>query len=252
MFAITKLVCFVILFINFLATNGNALMYLDPNDKTVWFKRILNDSIPLQTGERVVMEGKGVIAPWVVVLIHLNYEDVREQIRESVGKSFGIEEAQERSIMAEDFKPVDLNVPENPLFGEGFGGFQELVPGVKSVREYTIVSKEFNRIDKIDGYSISRWRLGDGREILGKPWTIIVVERADYSREWARDHTGIPWPFKISSTVQLVTETEVGLIDDLIKHHAGTSAKYFVPYPGYKRGAVLDLMKSIVEEASKK
>jgi hypothetical protein len=68
----------------------------------------------------------------------------------------------------DEFKAIDMNVPEDPLFGHGFGGFRHLIPNMKSTREYTIVSKQYNRIDKVDGYSVSRWRLADGREILGK------------------------------------------------------------------------------------
>ena len=252
MFAIARIACFSILLMSLAVNYANALMYLDPADKSVWFKRILNDSIPFRTGERIVMERKGVISPWVVALVHLSYEDVREQMEESVRKNFGVAEAHELSTKAEDFKAVDLNVPEDPLFGGGFSGFRELAPEMRATREYTIVSNEFNRIDKIKGYSVSKWRLGDGREILGQPWTIIVVERADVSREWARDHTGMPWPFKISGTTRLVTETEISLIDYLVKQRKGAAVEYFVPYPAYKTGGVLELMKSILDQASAK
>ena len=173
-------------------------------------------------------------------------------MEESVRKNFGVAEAHELSTKAEDFKAVDLNVPEDPLFGGGFSGFRELAPGMRATREYTIVSNGFNRIDKIEGYSVSKWRLGDGREILGQPWTIIVVERADVSREWARDHTGMPWPFKISGTTRLVTETEISLIVYLVKQRKGAAIEYFAPYPAYKTGGVLELMKSILDPASAK
>lgn len=250
MCAIARIALLAVLFLNIALSNGNALMYLDPNDKSVRFKRVLNDSIPLHTGERVVLEQKDLVSPWVVALIRLNYEDVREQIEESVRKKFGVEKAQEKFTVAGDFKAVDLNIPEDPLFGEGFGGFYQLVPGIKSTREYIIASKEFNRIDKVDGYSISRWRLGDGRDILGQSWTILIVERADFSREWARDHTGIPWPFKTSGTTRLVTETEIQLIDSLMGQHKQPIIEYFVPYPAYKTGEMLELMKSIIGKAN--
>ena len=78
MFAIARTACFSILLMSLAVNNANALMYLDPTDKSVWFKRILNDSIPFRTGERIVMERTGVISPWVVAIVHLSYEDVRE------------------------------------------------------------------------------------------------------------------------------------------------------------------------------
>ena len=162
----------------------------------------------------------------------------------------GIEEARETSTKAEELKTIDLNIPEDPLFGPGFSGFRLLTSGMKSTHEYTIVSKEFNHIAKVDRYSISRWRLGDGREILGEPWTILVVERADFSREWARDHTGIPWPFKISGMTRLGTETEVRLIEKVSRQQEEVIIEYFVPYPTYMSGEVLELMKSIMAKVS--
>lgn len=251
MFAIAIGVFLSLLMMDGTSTAG-PLLYLDPNDKSVTFQRILNDSIPIHTGERVVLERKDVVSPWVVALIRVDYEHAREEIEAAVRAQFGIEETRERLIKQEEFKAIDLNVPEDPLFGEGFSGFYQLIPGMRSGREYAIVSKEFNRIDKIDGYSISRWRIGDGKDFLRRPWTIVVVERVDFSREWARDHTGIPWPFKISGTNRLVTETEIRLIDDLVKRHEGASVEYFVPYPAYKSNAVLELMKHIVEAATSK
>jgi hypothetical protein len=249
---IIRIGCFAVLFLSLFVNNAIALTYLDPNDKdkSIWFKRILNDSIPFHTGERVVIERKGVVSPWVVALIHLNYEEVRRQIEESVQGNFGIEDARETLTKAEEFKTIDLNIPEDPLFGPGFSGFRQLAPGMKSTREYTIVSKEFNHVPKVDGYSISRWRLGDGREILGQPWTIVVVERADFSREWARDHTGIIWPFKSSGMTRLVTETEIRLIEKLSGQQQ-VIIEYSVPYPAYKTGEVLELMKSIMGKVSR-
>jgi hypothetical protein len=211
---------------------------------------MFNDSIPFHTGERVVIIEKGVVSPWVVALIHLNYEGVRRQIEESVQRNFGIEEARETVTTAEEFKTIDLNIPRDPLFGKGLSGFRQLAPDMKSTREYTIVSKEFNHVRKVDGYSITRWRLGDAREILGQPWTILIVQRSDFSREWARDHTGILWPFKISGLTHLVTETEIRLVDNLEGQHKGLIVDYFVPYPAYMPGEVLELMKAIKEKAS--
>lgn len=252
MFSLARRVCLVMLCVGIGADNGHALTYLDANDNAAWFKRIYNDSIPFIKGERIVVERKGVVSPWVVALIRLSYEDARREIEQSVQTTFGIEEARETCSKAEEFKGIDPNVPEDPLFGEGFAGFRQLVHDMRTTCEYIIVSKEFNHAPKVGGYSVSKWRLGDGREILGQPWSILVVERTDFSREWARDHTGIPWPFKISGITRLVTETEISLIDDLIKQRKGASIEYFIPYPAYKTGAVFELMKAILEKANAK
>jgi len=249
-----RVACIVALCLSLIVSNGMALTYLDPNekDKSIWFKRLLNDSIPFYTGERVVIERKGVVSPWVVALIRLDYEVVRKQIEELVQSNFGIEDARETLTKSDEFKTIDLNLAEDPLFGPGFSGFRRLVPDMKKSREYTIVSKEYNHIDKVDGYSISRWRLGDGREVFNRPCTILVVERADFSREWARDHTGVLWPFKTSGTTRLVTETEIQLIEKIDGKQEKMSIEYFVPYPAYKTEVMLELMKSIVGKATAK
>jgi hypothetical protein len=232
-----------------MADAAPALTYLEPNDKAGWFKRTMNDSIPFRTGERVVIERKGVVSPWVVAVVHLNYEEVRKHIEQSLGHVFGIAETRETVTTPEDFHKIDPNVPEDPLFGVGFGGFHELVPDMKATRECDIVSKPFNRVPKVRGHSISKWRVVDGKEMLNQAWTIIVVERRDFSREWARDHTGMPWPFKIAGETRVVTETEIHQIENLAAQYDGLIVDYFVPYPAYKTGEVLQLMKAIIADS---
>ncbi|MDH4368989.1 MAG: hypothetical protein OEV99_04025 [Nitrospira sp.] len=242
--------CLVVLLLLLSVNSGNALTYLDTKDKdhSKWFRNMVNDSIPFYAGERVVIVTKGVVSLWVVALLRLDYEVARTYLEEAVQKDFGVEEVHEAITNADEFKAIDMNIPKDPLFGRGFGGFRHLVPSMKSTREYAIVSKQYNRIDKVDGHSVSRWRVADGREILGKPWTIVVVERADFSREWARDHMGLLWPFKTSGSSRLVTETEISLIENSLgqRHEL---IDYFVPYPAYETGAVLELMNAILEKA---
>lgn len=253
MLPITRIPYFVVLILLLSASSANALTYLDTTDKdnSKWFRNTVNDSIPFLAGERVVIVMKGVVSPWVVALIRLDYEVVQKQIEESVRKDFGVEEVHEVITKAEEFRAIDMNVPENPLFGRGFGGFRHLVPSMKNTRESMIVSKPYNRIDKVDGYSVSRWRVADGRDILGKPWTLLVVERTDYSREWARDHMGLLWPFKTSGSSRLVTETEINVIETSLgqRHEL---IEYFVPSPSYLTDGVLNLMKAILEKANAK
>jgi len=242
-----KIASLVFLAIWLTASKAIALQYMDPRDKDINFKGLLNDSIPLMMGERVVLERKGLVARWVVAIVNQSYEEVRQQIADSVSADFGI--AQEKSITVDDFNNVDPNMPTNPLFGEGFSGFRQLVTNMKLAREHEIISKDFNHSAKVDGQSVSRWRIGDGTDIFGRPSSIIVVERADYSREWARDHMGLPWPFKMSGTNWLVTETEINTIERLKTKSKALKVQYFIPYPAYKTGAVLELMNAMIREA---
>lgn len=251
--AITGLSVFLLFLVSGNVNGAGALLYLDPKDKSSFeFKSILHDSIPLLANERVVLESKDVVARWVVALVRVPYEQVWKQIEQSVRERSGIEAARERSVKIEDFSRVNPHVPEDPLFGDGFSGFHQVVSDLKIGREYKIVSKQYNRIAKVDGYSVSTWRIGNGRDLFGEPCSVIVVQRADYSSEWARDHTGIPWPFKTSGTTPLVTETEITLIERLKKENKGVSIQYFVPYPAYMTDSVLKLMNSIHHAATKR
>lgn len=244
---ITK--CSVIIFFlaSLVITETYALQYLDPKDKSVNVKGVLNDSIPILTGERIVLERKSLLARWVVTVVNLNYDEAKAQIEELVRDSFGIEQAQERALQIDSAKYVDPNDPKEPLLGDGFSGFHQLSPGMTTAHEYQIISKQYNRLPEVEGYSITKWRIGNGQEIFGRAGAIIVVQRADYSREWARDHTGIPWPFKISGTNRLVTETEIDLIERLKLKNRRVTVQHLVPYPGYNTDSVLEFMNSIVQ-----
>lgn len=247
MFTMRKFSVLIFFLVGIVVTEAYALQYLDPKEKSVNFKGILNDSIPILTGERVVLERTSLIATWVVTVVNLNYDEAKVQIEELVRDSIGIEQARERIVQINSVKHVDPHDPEEPLLGDGFSGFHQLLPSMTNAHEYQIISKEYNRLPEVDGYSIAKWRIGDGKEIFGRAGAIIVVQRADYSREWARDHTGIPWPFKISGTNRLVTETEIDLIDRLKLKNKAVAIQHFVPYPAYKTGSVLELMNSIVQ-----
>lgn len=130
MLPITRILYLVVLILLLSVNSGNALTYLDTKDKdhSKWFRNTVNDSIPFLAGERVVIVMKGVVSPWVVALIRLDYEVVQKQIEESVRKDFGVEEVHEVITKADEFTAIDMNEPEDPLFGRGLGGFRHLVP----------------------------------------------------------------------------------------------------------------------------
>lgn len=230
-----------------MATAGE-LEYINPQNNSFDFMGTVGDSIPLLAGERVVLESENLIAKWVVGVVPLNYEDVKIQIEKAVQGKFGVKETREISVPLESFKVINPNEPESPLFGEGFSGFHQLIPTMKKTREYVIVSRKYNQFSKVNGHSTSYWRIGDGEAIFGRQCSIIVVRRVDYSREWARGHTGIPWwPLKNSSERWLVTETEIGLLNRLKAKHKAARVQFYVPYPGFKFDLVSNLMGRIVE-----
>lgn len=231
--------------------DANALEYLDPRDRPFDFKGMLNDSIPIESGERVVMERAHVPAKWVVVVLSLPYERARKRVQDLVREAFGIHEMHEISVKTGNFRAIDLHEPQEPLFGEGFSGFHAVVSGIKEAREFRIETDEYNRSTKHKGYSVSYWRIGDGEKLFGRPCALLVITRVDHSQEWARDHTGLPWPFKVSGDEWLVTDSEIALVERLKTGDKSINLQYFVPYPANKTNSVFQLMSDITEATRK-
>jgi|CXWL01.1.fsa_nt_gi hypothetical protein len=244
-----KLAWFLTVMSMLLAVDARALTYMDPNDGAFAFRSLLNDSIPLLKRERVVIETKGLVAYWVVALSNLNYAEMKQELEDSIGRDYGIEEAKELDVPLKGQNPIDLNNPNDPLFGMGFLGFIQSGVEMNDGREYQIVSRKYNVLADVEGYSVSKWRIGDGSRIFGRGCSLIVMQRTDFSREWARGHMGLPWPFKTSGATGLVTETEITRVDRIVASRTDKGVRYFVPYPGYKFDNLLNLMKLIIDES---
>jgi hypothetical protein len=81
--------------------------------------------------------------------------------------------------------------------------------------------------------------------LFGKPFSILVVSRTDYSREWAWMHPSIPLPFTLMGYTKLVTSREVDVLNTVREKLRQPEVEYFIPYPGYITDGVLTVMMAI-------
>lgn len=212
----------------------------------------LDDSIPSDVGERIVMyftsPRGGLEAHWVVVLVNLPYERVRQETRDLIEKTFGIESEQEIAVKFQPGKKVDPNTPKDPLYGDGFSDFYAIGVGISEGREYRIHSKQYNE-SWVNDYSKSEWRIIDGSRLFHKDCALIAVTRIDHSRVWAWGHPGIPLFFRRTVDTKLVTDKEIALIEKLLTSLAQPQPRYFLPNTGYKTDGVIKMMREIWEAA---
>jgi hypothetical protein len=206
----------------------------------------LQDSIPQKARERVVIAYPKLQACSVVALFNSPYEATRRQLHEEVQKAFGVESQNEIIRKISTGSSFNPHVPSAPLFGDAFNDFHALGIADIESHEYRIETKPYNtEVRWWESSSISQWRLIDGMPLFGKPVSILVVSRIDYSREWARMHPGIPLPFTIMVQTELVTNREVTVLDTVREKLRQPEVEYFIPYPGYITDGVLTVMMAI-------
>jgi hypothetical protein len=210
----------------------------------------LQDSITGKARERVVIAYPKLRAHWVVALFNSPYEPTRRQLHEEVQKAFGVE-SQDEIIKKIDTGPsFSPHAPYEPLFGDAFNDFHELGIADVESHEYRIETKEYNaNVRWWKSSSTSHWRLIDGMPLFGKPVSILVLSRTDYSREWVVMHPGIPLPFTQMVHTELVTNREVDVVETVREKLRQPDAQYFIPYPGYITDSVLTVMMAIRDTA---
>jgi hypothetical protein len=212
----------------------------DPKTDEGKYKReVLGDSIPLENGENILLTQHHLAASSVVIVIKIAYEQMLPQLRSFVGKRLGI--ASEGEVIPEGHTARSSTETKEfiwapwPVFGEDFAKLRALGMTFEQPREYEITSKRYNQIEKLSGYSVIGIRIIDGKPLFGKECVLIVLRRSDHSKEWAYMWHGIiPMPFKIAADHDLVTDTEIGLIESFLTAIKGPKARYFSPSPVYR------------------
>jgi hypothetical protein len=176
----------------------------------------------------------------VLALARGPYKAWQGALRQALSQKFGIASEGEVVAQARGQAAAEETLrqyPYGPLLGEGFVGFQALGIRAQQPAEYRIHSARYNQVEAISGYSELEVRLADGRKLFGKDCTAIVLRRTDHSREWYRHfQLGIPLPFKHDVSEDLVTNTEIDLIDGLVRSLGTAQVEYLVPDPS-GRGA---------------
>lgn len=234
-----RIILATLIIVSFLTMNAAALVYLDPKADEKEAKKHLASSLVRHTGERVLMyEGREMNLPAISVLALARgpYKEWSNALRKVLSQRFGIvSEGEAVARSARDPASADQMLhqyPDGPLLGEGFVGFQALGVRVEQPEEYRIHTARYNQIEAISGYSELEVRLTDGRKLFGKDSTVIVLRRTDHSREWYRHfQLGIPLPFKHDVAEDLVTSTEIDIVDSVKHEQRDGRVEYFVPYP---------------------
>lgn len=190
----------------------------------------------------------------VVVLVNAPYEKVLGEFRDVVAQRIGIvaeAEVHERDEgIFPDPEPVPIGLQRRLLFEKGFVKFREIGIRMKHPKEYQLKSRRYNEVEELSGSSELRLRMADGKALFGKSCTLIVMSRIDYTRQYPR-YYDIPIPPKESMEHDLVTDTEIGLVEDLAARLGSVTPCYFVPYPGGRyKGYWVDFMKEIKEAGS--
>lgn len=214
--------------------------FFDPRaDEIRYKKEILGDSLPLELEEKVLLESGRLAASSAVVLVSGSYDSVLRKLRTFVDKRYKI--AVEREInqrvdsrgMAKD--STELIWGAWPVFGEGFAKMHALGMSFDRPREYELTTESYNSLEKLNAYSRLEIRIADGKPLFQKDCVLIVLRRIDNSKEWAFIWEGrIPLPFKMNFNYNLVTDTEIRMIDEFVASLIDAKAKYFVPSPVYR------------------
>jgi hypothetical protein len=230
-------------------TDASSLPYFNPQgDERSWWNYAWMGlgSIPRELGEKVLRDeqASALYAVNLVILVNAEYTFVLNELRNVLSDKMGI---------AREMDGVHGNLGERhpwkkttrerfdgaawPPLGVGLVAFQSLGMRFDPPIESVLMSRPYNRTEKVTGFSELSLRISDGRGVFGKTVTVIQMTRHDSSKEWFKlGHLGlppIPLPFKVQEDRNLVTDTEIALIEQL-KNRLPTSpaVRYFVPYPG--------------------
>ena len=208
----------------------------------------IQDSIPARHRERIVLSYKGsdgtLEARWAVVFVSLSFEQTRLNLRKLIQKAFGVESEREITASVQSGRNVNPGMPTEPLYGDGFIDFKVIGVRMGEGREFRARSSPYNK-SGANNYSKSEWRVIDGSRLFTNICSLVVVSREDHSREWAWMHPGIPLPFKTAVVTELVTDTEIRIIEALDQENRPAKIRYFVPYTGYKTNGVINMMTAI-------
>lgn len=233
---------FAIVLLAFLNLGAMSITYFDPKENEEDFKKEIGGSaILLETGEKIVLYPQYRLrAISLVTLVGANYERTLKELRDIVSNKYGIAAQGEFSEQQSDLKQSGSQIdepkwPYGPLLGKGFVEFRKIGVHIERPKEYWIKTKRYNEIEKLSGYSELELRMTNGKAFFGKECTLIAIRRTDHSREWMRHfQLGIPLPFKWPVEEDVVTDSEVRLVEDLIARTGNARAQHFIPYPGYQ------------------
>ena len=216
---------------------ASSLFLFDPKEDVKRARRVIGGSaIPLEKGEKMVVYApKNNRATSVVILVNSTYERVERELRNVVSEKIGIVSEGQIGDRDEGIFPEKEPRPKGLLrillFGRGFIEFRAIGVRLAQPKEYQLKSRKYNEVKELDGSSELRLRMTDGKVLFGKDCALIVMSRIDRSKQYLR-YYDIPLPPKQLVEDDLVTDTEIKLIENVAGRLGDVRPHYFVPYPG--------------------
>jgi len=253
-----SIVFFLMALILLLNVNVMAYDLIEPKkDIREWkkqWRRQWGYPTPVETGEKLLLKKNGYLAESIVYLINGNYETVRDEMRKIVAGKMGIASENE-TVTNEYIKSLSTLTRDAELESIRRREFNELnTMGIKigKFRQYKMETNKYNKIKKYSAYSVLVVKIIDGRDVFNKECTLIVMTRTDHWRDWAREHNTNIWiPIKGWGEKEVITNTEIGMAEELKDRIEIKDLKYFIPESKYFPLLNVDMMKAIKEEVDK-
>jgi hypothetical protein len=159
------------------------------------------------------------------MLLPTQYKSTTDVVRAAVTSQYGIEKD------VEDLSPFSKVRSLSDAFKrekEDRAEVEKMGFCLDTIKQCEITSKRFNVIPSLRGYSELRLLIIDGRPILQRNYTFLAIKRYDDYWWWGREyHTGCQVPFKVNSSNDVITLTELRQLEKICNRMKISIPKYF-------------------------
>lgn len=223
-------------------------------DEARFTKRGGYDPIPVKKREKVLaFEGYQVES--IVFLFMAPYDQVVKELKSAATEKFGKFPIVEKRVNEEPISDYYDDKELAKMIIDKLTKLRSLNINVEDFRESRFTTKPYNVIDK-KTYSVLLVRIADGQDIFGVGCTLIFLSRTDAWEDWYREfHTNIPIPLRGEAHTDIVTNTEIELIEKLKLKMNVKDTAYFFPFTEYSPLSAERMMlkiKETIDEFNKK
>jgi hypothetical protein len=180
-----------------------------------------------KTGEIIFKDSLDRSYRGLFMLVPAEYQRTIEAVKKTISSEYGIEkEVEDMSLMSKSRSPElsdDFESEKRDRAEVERMGFC-----LDTVRQCTITSKRFNVIPSLSGFSELKVLVIDGRPILKENYSFLAIKRNNDYWWWGREyHTGCPVPFKVNSSNDVITYTEMRQLQRICDRLSVAVPKYF-------------------------
>lgn len=232
---------------------GYEMLDLSKEEDSKIYESISSDMIPVEKKEKVYLDDEKDPADLAVFLFNAEYEDVKTLLAKNLER-LGVQEKYEE--YSEEYSRYlrdgyDL-MEESNLKQEDEKAIESLGINLDRFKSYKIKTDKFNIVEKIKGYSYIEFEIIDGKDIFGNICTLVILIRYDTYKDYLREvHTGITFPIRKTRTMEMLTDSEVKLMEDLKKQMGAKYMKWYIPDFPYYPLLEIKLMKKLKKEVDK-